>query len=140
MYAGFLDVFHDAADDTPLTVSDGVHVNLYRIFEELVYEYGVISGGLHCPRHVFGQAFVVVDHLHGPATEHVRRTHHYRIADSIGGVDRFVYSGNSIVVGLPTAQFVQQSLEALAVLGLVYAVRAGAQDWHTVFGQFTCQI
>ena len=128
MDAGFLDVLHHAGDIDGLAVGDAVHVDLDRVVQVAVDQHRVVAGDAHRLAHVAMQAGAVVDDLHGAAAEHVAGADHHRIADAVG--DRFGFLGGTggAVLRLAQAEAVQQMLEALAVLGDVDGVGAGAED------------
>ena len=123
-----LDVFHDAADDHPLAVGDGVHVHLGGIVQELVNEDRVLHGVPESRLQIVLELLLLVDDLHGPSAEHVGGPHQHRIADALGHSQGFVRGPGGAVRGLPQLQPFQQLLEAFPVLGQVDAVRRRADD------------
>jgi hypothetical protein len=72
-----------------------------------------------------------LDHLHCPATEHVRRAEEHRIADALGDGERLIAAAGDAVGGLQQVQLADQPGKPLAVLGQIDAVRRSAEDRHT---------
>ena len=128
MDAGLLDVLHDAGDIDRVAVGDGVDIDLDRVLQIAVDQHRAGAGHAHRVADVALQPGGVVDDLHRPAAQHVRRADHHRIADALR--DRLGLGGGigGAVVGLAQAEPVQQLLEALAVLGEVDRVGRGAED------------
>ena len=72
-----------------------------------------------------------VDDLHRAPAKHVARPQQHRIADPLRHHERLVAAARKPIVGLAQLQPVDQLGEALAVLGEVDAVGAGAQDRYS---------
>ena len=130
MDAGLLDVLHDPADDHVLAVGDHVDVHLGGVLEEAVDQHRPLVGGLHRLGQVAAQVGVVVDHLHGPAAQHVGGAHHDRVADALGHREGLLGAAGHAVLRLAQPELVDQGGEALAVLGPVDGVGGGAEDGH----------
>ena len=128
--ARLLDVLHDAADDCPGAVADGVDVDLAGVLEELVDQDGVLGAGLDRLGHVPRQARLVVDDLHGAAAEDEAGPDDDRVADPLGDPPRLVVVGRRVAGRLSQAEPVDDQAEPLAVLGQVDALGAGADDRH----------
>ena len=132
MHAGLLDVFHDAADEDGFTIGQAVHVDFGGVVQEAVQQHRRIVADLDRFAHVALQVLLLVHDFHRAAAQHVARAHHQRVAD-LGGVgQRFVLGAGRAVGRLAQAEFVQQLLEALAVLGHVDGLGAGADDGHAI--------
>ena len=122
--------------ESPVRVADGVDVDLHRVLEEAVDEHralgrqaalspeAALGRELH---HRGDQALVVVDDLHGPAAEHVRRAHQHREAELGRDGLRLLGGGDGAARRLRDAEPGAQLVEALAVLGEVDRVGARAQ-------------
>ena len=76
MHAGFLDVFHDAADEDFAPVAERVHIHLDGIVEKAVQQHRRIVGDLYRVGHVAAQVLFLVDDFHGPAAQYVGGAHH----------------------------------------------------------------
>ena len=138
VHAGFLDVFHHAADQHLAgVVADGVDVDLGRIGEEPVDQHRTLGRQpaflaeaaepgelLHRP----GEVVAVVDDLHRPTAEHVARTHQHREADLVGDRQRLFEVDRRATRRLRDLQLVADRVPALAVLGGVDRVGRGAGD------------
>ena len=91
MNASLLDVLHDAANyHGPGGVCHGVHIELEGIFEELVDEDRMLWRRIHRVGHVSVECARIVDNRHRSSPEHVRRTHHERVADGARHLARLV--------------------------------------------------
>ena len=130
MDAGVLDVLHDAADDDPLPVGDGVDIGLEGILEKAVDQHGPLLAHPRRRLEVVAQGMLIVDDLHGPAAEDERRTHQYRVPDALGHRDGVVDAGGGAVLRLPNAELADDRLEALPVLGDVDGVGRRPEDAH----------
>ena len=130
MDPGLFDVLHDAADEDPLAVADGVHVHLDGVVEEAVQQHRRFVGHPHRVMHVALEVMGVVDDLHGPAAQDVGGAHHQGKADGLRRDEGLRLAARRGVGRLAQAQVVDQSLETLPVLGQVDGVGAGADDGH----------
>ena len=140
MDAGLLDVLHHAADDHVVAVGDHVDVDLDGVGQELVdQDRRVLLAVPRAARLSRRDASIavstkcsspdgVVDDLHRAAAEHVRRAHHHRVADALGDLARLVQAVRGAPGGRAQAQLREQLAEALAVLGAVDGVGAGAEQ------------
>src|SRR4051812_11280811 len=81
MYAGLLDVFHDATDEHVLTVTHGIHIDFDGQIEKAVEQHWTVIGHLDRVRHVSAQVLLAEYDFHGAAAEHVGWTHHQRKTD-----------------------------------------------------------
>ena len=139
MDAGLLDVLHHAADHHVRAVGDDVDVDLDRVGQELVDQdrrvllagarrQALAARGLHRGEHELLQARRVVDDLHRAAAQHVRRAHHHRVADALGDLARLVEAVGGAPGGRAQVELLEQLAEALAILGAVDGVGAGAEQ------------
>ena len=69
--AGRLDMLHDAADDGPVPVGNGIHVHFNGILQELVDENRISRRSQDGQSGKVLQFLPVVDDFHGPAAKHV---------------------------------------------------------------------
>ena len=84
MDAGLLDVLHDPAQIQVGAVEQRIDIDLDRVVQEPVDEDGMIRAHLGGSRDVRGEHLLVVDDLHAPPAEDVRRADQHRVADRIG--------------------------------------------------------
>ena len=130
MHACLLDVLHDAANQHPLAVADRVHVHFDRVVQEAVQQHRRVVGDRDGGLEVALEVDLVVDDLHCAAAQHIRRTHHQRIAEAGRFLDRLLQRSDGGVSRLLQVQAIDRLLEALAVFGAVNRVRAGADNRH----------
>ncbi len=124
------DMLHDAADDDPLPVGDGIHIHFDGLLQELVDQDRPLGGGHHRLPHVPLQGFLGVNDLHRPPSQDIGGPNHHGVPDFPGyGPGLFEGSSRSIL-GLDQTQFLDEFLEALPVFGPVDAVRRGPQNPH----------
>ena len=139
MNTGLLNVLHDTADHNISAVTDGIDIHLDGSIQEVIKQNRAVIGDQHRVTHVAHQFGFVIDDLHGPATQHVRRAHHQRVANLAGRHDAFLVAAHSGVFRLLQTQALDHLLEALAVFGAVNGVRTGADNGHTGGFQATGQ-
>ena len=149
MNAGLLDMLHDPRHDHRLAVAQRVDVDLDRIGEIAVEQQRVLAEhrvdlaglvvriarldvGRHQARQDAKQIIVeralIVDDRHRPPAQHVGRAHHERQAEIGGDEARLLDRIGDAVLRLLQAEFVEQALEAVAVLGEIDRVDRGAED------------
>ena len=139
MDAGFLDVLHDAGNESVLAVAKAIDVDLDGAAEVAVDEQRAVRrhrqlrrlieyGGK--VRDVAIEIAEVAQDLHGATAQHVGRTDHQRVAELVGHGARFAGRAHDPAVGLLEAQPLDQRLEAVPVLGEVDGVGRGSQDRH----------
>jgi hypothetical protein len=126
--AGFLDMLQHAGHEHVLAVAQGVDVDFRGAAQIVVQQDRVLERDLTGVGDVAFQVLVITDDLHATTAQHVGRTHHEREADLFAGGAGLVPGAGDGVFRLGDVEAVQQLLEALAVLGQVDGVRAGAQD------------
>ncbi len=136
MHARLLDVLHDAAYQHLSAVAQGIDIDLGGVVEEAVEQHRRSEGDLDRIAHVALEILLLMDDFHGAAAQHIGRPHHQRITDLGREADRVRFGARRTVRRLLQAQVVQQFLEALAVLGGVDHVGAGADDRHAVRFEF----
>lgn len=130
MHASLLDVLHDAANQHHFAVADGVHIHFYRVVEEAVEQHWRIVRHAHSGLEVAAQVGFVINDFHRAAAQHVRRTHHQRVANFFRLLNGLFDSGHGGVRRLFQLQTVNRLLETLAVFRTVNRVRAGADNRH----------
>ena len=119
-------------------VGDDVDVDLDRVGQELVDQdrrvllagarrQALAARGLHRGQHELRQPRRVVDDLHRAPAQHVGRADHDRVADALGDLARLVQAVRGAPGGRAQVQLLEQLAEALAVLGAVDGVGAGAR-------------
>ncbi len=149
MDAGFLDMLHDASDEAFPAIAQAVHVHFdclgqigiekKRILaEQRVDLAGLVVRvlGLDVFRHQFRhrveqivlQAPLVMDDLHGAATQNVGRTHDQREAEIGCDQARLFDRIGDAVLWLIEVELDEKLLEAVAVFGKVDGVRRSAED------------
>ena len=122
MHTRIFHVLHQAADTHFVAVAHGVNVHFHGIVEEVIEQHGAVfthhDGFVHVARQFLG----IVHNVHRAAAEHITRTHHDRIADTFGRFQsRFLRMAGG-VGRLTQTEFVDELLEALAVLGAINGV------------------
>src|SRR5471030_2594964 len=140
VHAGLFDVFHHAADEGRFAVGDAIDVALDGVVQEAVQQHRRIVRYLDRFAHVAFQVALLVDDFHRPAAQHIRWTHHQRIADFLRQRQGVGFGAGGAVRRLAQLQLVQQLLETLAVFGGVDHVRRGADDRHAVRFQVQRQL
>jgi hypothetical protein len=140
VHARLLDVLHDAADQHLVAVAHAVDVDLDRVRQVAVEQNGRIVRNPHRFFGVLNKADLVVDDLHGSAAEHVARAHHDGVADLLGELHGLLGRARGAVGRLAQLELGQELLEALAVLGDVDRVGAGADDRHAGGGEPARQV
>ena len=128
MNAGFLDMFHDAADIDVLAVAQRVDINLDGVVQEAVDQHRVVAGNDNRVTHVALEIGFVMHHLHRAPAKNIGRADDDRQADTGGDVARLFGGMRDAVLRLAQLQIVDQLLEPLAVFGKVDGVRAGSED------------
>src|SRR5262249_38867640 len=123
-----LDVLHDPADEGALAVADAVDVDLDGRLQELVDQHGLAGGDLHGVPDVAGQPGLVVDDLHASAAQDVAGPDQHGVADVPGGADAALEVQGGAGGRLAQPELGDEGAEALAVLGGVDGVDAGADD------------
>ena len=139
MDAGFLDVLHDAGDESVLAVGQAVDVHLGGVGQIAVdqqrtlrrhHQLGrlVERGGE--PRHVAVELRRIAHDLHAAPAQHIGRPDDDRIADRVGDGARRAGRGGDAALRLAQLELVEQLLEAVAVFGEIDGVGRGAEDRH----------
>src|SRR5688572_643844 len=114
-----LDVLHYPADHDLVSVGDRVHVRLERILEEPVDQNRPVFRDSRCALEVVLQRWRIIDDLHRPSAENVRRPHEYGIADLLSDRDRFGKTRCGAVRWLPYIELARDRIEPSAVLSCV---------------------
>ena len=140
MDAGFLDVFHNAADVQLLAVEQRIDIDFDGILQELIdqqrggqtaRDHSIGLGLGKRAIHVLVELLVVINDFHAAATENVARAHQHRIADAMCGfLGLFEAQGSAVTRGIHL-RLLKDLAEQLTVLGQVDGLRGGAENRHT---------
>ena len=140
MNACLLDMLHDAANQHHFAIADGIDIHFNRIVEEAIQQHRRVVGDADRGLEVAAQILLVIDDLHRPAAEHIRRTHHQRVANLFRFLYRLLNGGDGGVRRLLQLQTVNRVLEALTVFRPVDSVRTGTDNRHAGSFQGTSQL
>ena len=140
VHTGKFNVLEHAADNSRLSITDGVHIQLNGILKELVQQDGL--AGCHIedfPDNLL-HVLLAVDDEHASSTKHKTRPKEDREPDPVR-----LLEGGVLVIGDPVdrlfqAQLVQDLLENLAVFSGINPLRIGTDDVHPVLLQLSGQI
>ncbi len=122
-------MFHDAGDEDVLVlVGKCVDIDLDGIAQVGVDQHGIGARDLHRVAHVALKCLKVVDDLHGAPAQHVRRPDNHGVADLLGDLDRLGLGGRRAIHRLAELQFLDQVLEAIAILGEIDRLGRGAEN------------
>ena len=130
MHARLLDVLHNATDHNVFPVRKSVHVDLDRIFEEMVNQHWAILRIFDCLFHVANDRFLVVSNYHGATAEHIGRPNQHGITNSPGPLNCLFDRGRHRPGGLRDIQLLKQASKALPVLGKIDRLWRGANYVH----------
>ena len=128
MNTGLLDMLQNAADVDLFAIAQGVDIGLDRTLQEAVQIHRVVGANARGLGHVIAQMLGIVGDHHAAAAQHVARTHQQRVADMRGHGLGLLKRGCLARRRVHDAQLVEQSSEALAVLGKVDGIGLGAHD------------
>ena len=81
MNARLFDVLLNSGDDTGAFVRQRIDVKLCCLFEKLVDQNRTLMRKINGRSHVLVERFFVVDNGHRATTQHVTRSHQYRITN-----------------------------------------------------------
>ncbi len=137
MNTGLFNVLHDRTDHHLLTITDGIYIHFNRMGQVEVEQYRTLVGDLHRLIHVAVQLHLVIDDLHGAATQYIGRTHHQWVANLLGLNDGLFHTAHGGVGGLGQIQLLNHLLKTFAIFGHIDGFRAGTDDLHT--GRFQRQ-
>ena len=140
MDTGFLDMLQDAADVYLFAIAQGVDVGLDRTLQEAVQVHRVVGANARSLGHVIAQMLGIVGDHHAAAAQHIARTHQKRIADVRGHGLGLLKRGGLARRRVHDAQLVEQSGEALAVLGKIDGVGLGAHNVHAALLEHARQL
>ena len=133
VHAGLLDMLHHAADEgLARRVAQAVDIAFDGIVEKAVEQNRRVVADLDRLAHVALEIALLVHDLHRTPAQHIARPHHQRVTEGRRLVDRLGLGASRGVGRLTQAQFVQELLETLAVLGRIDHVGAGADDGHAI--------
>ena len=117
---GRFDVFHHAANHhLALAITEGIHIHLGGVLQVLVNQHRVVGFHLHRFHHVAVELGFVVDHFHGPATEHVAGAHDHGITHPIGHGPGLGFTAGQAVAGLADLEPPEDGLELLPIFGAI---------------------
>ena len=125
---GLLDMLQNAANVDLFAIAQGVDIGLDRTLQEAVQIHRVVGANARGLGHVIAQMLGIVGDHHAAAAQHVARTHQQRVADMRGHGLGLLKRGCLARRRVHDAQLVEQSSEALAVLGKVDGIGLGAHD------------
>ena len=140
MNAGLLDMLQNAADVDLFAVAQGVDVGLDRTLQEAVKVHRVVGADARSLGHVITQMLGIVSDHHAAAAQHVARTHQQRVADVRGHGLGLLKRGGLARRRVHDAQLIEQSGEALAVLGKVDGIGLGAHNVHAALLEHARQL
>ena len=125
---GLLNMLQDAADVDLFAVAQGIDIGLNRTLQEAIEVHRVVGANARGLGHVIAQMLGIVGDHHAAAAQHIARTHQKRIADVRGHGLGLLKRGGLARRRVHDAQLVEQSGEALAVLGKIDGVGLGAHN------------
>ena len=133
-------MLQNAADVDLFAVAQGVDVGLDRTLQEAVQIHRVVGANARSLGHVIAQMLGIVGDHHAAAAQHVARTHQQRVADVRGHGLGLLKRGGLARRRVHDTQLVEQSGEALAVLGKVDGIGLGAHDVHAALLEHARQL
>ena len=137
---GLLDMLQNAADVDLFAVAQGVDVGLDCTLQEAVQVHRVVGANARSLGHVIAQMLGIVGDHHAAAAQHVARTHQQWVADVRGHGLGLLKRGGLARRRVHDTQLVEQSGEALAVLGKVDGIGLGAHDVHAALLEHARQL
>src|SRR5262245_41747064 len=140
MDAGLFDVLHDAHDNHTFSVADRIDIDLNRIFQKAVDQYGLALRDDKRLGDEFFKLRLIVADLHSPAAKHKAWPNEIWISDSRGLGASFYHGPRDAIGRLAQAESVEQLLEFFSVLGVFDGIDAGADDRHARTGKRASQI
>ena len=140
MNTGLLNMFQDAADVYLFAIAQGVDIGLNRTLQEAVQIHRVVGANARGLGHVIAQMLGIVGDHHAAAAQHIARAHQQRIADVRGHGLGLLKRGGLARRRVHDAQLVEQSGEALAVLGKVDGIGLGAHNVHAALLEHARQL
>ena len=140
MNTGLLDMLQNAADVDLFAVAQGVDVGLDCTLQEAVQVHRVVGANARSLGHVIAQMLGIVGDHHAAAAQHVARTHQQRVADVRGHGLGLLKRGSLARRRVHDAQLIEQSGEALAVLGKVDGIGLGAHNVHAALLEHARQL
>ena len=81
MHTGLFDVLHDRADNHLLAVTHRIHIDFYCLVQIAVKQYRRVVRDIYSTLHVLAEFVIVVNDLHRPTTQNVRRPNNNRITN-----------------------------------------------------------
>ena len=133
-------MLQDAADVYLFAIAQGVDVGLDRTLQEAVQVHRVVGANARSLGHVIAQMLGIVGDHHAAAAQHIARAHQQRIADVRGHGLGLLKRGGLARRRVHNAQLVEQSGEALAVLGKVDGIGLGAHNVHAALLEHARQL
>ena len=133
-------MLQNAADVDLFAIAQGVDIGLDRALQEAVQIHRVVGANARSLGHVIAQMLGIVGDHHAAAAQHVARTHQQRVANMRGYDLGLLKRGGLARRRVHDAQLVEQSGEALAVLGKVDGIGLGAHDVHAALLEHARQL
>ena len=140
MNTGLLDMLQNAADVDLFAIAQGVDIGLDRTLQEAIEVHRVVGANARGLGHVIAQMLGIVGDHHAAAAQHVARTHQQWVADVRGHGLGLLKRGGLARRRVHDTQLVEQSGEALAVLGKIDGVGLGTHDVHAALLEHACQL
>ena len=137
---GLLNMLQDAADVDLFAVAQGIDIGLNRTLQEAIEVHRVVGANARGLGHVIAQMLGIVGDHHAAAAQHIARAHQQRIADVRGHGLGLLKRGGLARRRVHDAQLVEQSGEALAVLGKIDGVGLGAHNVHAALLEHARQL
>src|ERR1051325_1748898 len=123
MDAGFFDVLHDRADDGCLAVGNTIDIDLDRVFEKAIDQYGPVRRDFNRVRHITAQVRFVVNELHRAPTENETWPNEHGITNFGSDRDRLVGAHDRTAWRLSQAELVQHRREKFSIFRGLDALR-----------------
>ncbi len=127
MHARALNVLHYAGNQHVRAVGDHVHLQLHA-GHVLVHQHRVVDAAGQNARHVALHVVGLMGDGHVLTADDVAGAQQHRIAQRLGGGERLLQRAHARALGAADGEFLQQLVEALAVLCDVDALGGGAQN------------
>jgi hypothetical protein len=96
--------------------------------------------GFHGPVNETFKGGFIIDDLHCPSTQDIRRPHNHGITDLFGDPPCLLEGGCCSIRRLDEAELIEEDLKTFPVLCPIDIVRSGSDDLCSFFFQRNCQI
>ena len=131
MNAGFLDMFHNAAQVELGAVKERIHINLNSVFQELIDERWLRGRNLGRIFKVACKICFVIDDLHTAPAQHIGGTNQHRVPNLIGNAFGALEGICGTILRRDQATFLQHARKLAAILSKVNSFGSSAQNRHT---------